>query len=807
MTPNLIEVATTCIEHGFSVIPVRDDKKPAIREWGSYQAAPMMQADVQRHFARADRLALIGGRVSGNLECIDFDDPETYAPFLDLLTAQDPSLAKSLCKRRTPSGGYHLFYRCTEPVEGNQKLACTEKGEVRIETRAEGGYFLTAPSPGYSVLEHSLRETPPITGGQRAMLLTLARVFDQRPGKNAQHSPGSPANRDNTASPGSAFNARHEVAELLARYGWGEDRRTTAGMGWTRPGKEYGTSGVLLETGNFYCWSSNAAPLEPGRSYDAFGLYAAYEHGFDFKAAAKELASKGYGAPAPAPAPRTEPSPRPVIATGPEPLPDELLPVAAFDFALLPDSLRPWAQDICERIQCPPDFVAAGIMTGLAAVIGRKIGIRPQARTDWTVTPNTWGLVVGRPGVLKSPALEATLAPLKRLVTQANDRYAQAMTDYKMEKVITELRAGAVQKEARKRLEKDSNADISALLSGAEPAEPTLRRYIANDTSPASLGELLRQNPNGLLAYRDELVSLLKGLDREDQAEGRGFYLTAWNGDSSYTFDRILRGLNLHIDAVCLSLLGGTQPGRLAEYIRQAVKGGAADDGLIQRFGLLVWPDQGGDWKDVDRWPDSEAKNQAFKVYDRLDKLVPDEIGATQDVSHDGTPEGMPFLRFDAEALGLFLEWRTDLETRLRGGDLHPALESHFAKYRKLIPALALIIHLADGGAGPVTRTATLQALAWSEYLETHARRAYGAVSQPDVAAAKAILQRIKKGDLSTPFASWNVWRPGWAMLSDRDQVAQALRTLVDYNWLWEERQETRGRPATIYHTTGWGQS
>jgi putative DNA primase/helicase len=38
-----------------------------------------------------------------------------------------------------------------------------------------------------------------------------------------------------------------------------------------------------------------------------------------------------------------------------------------------------------------------------------------------------------------------------------------------------------------------------------------------------------------------------------------------------------------------------------------------------------------------------------------------------------------------------------DLEKRLRG-DLHPALESHLAKYRKLVPALALICHLVDGG-------------------------------------------------------------------------------------------------------------
>ncbi len=487
-------------------------------------------------------------------------------------------------------------------------------------------------------------------------------------------------------------------------------------------------------------------------------------------------------------------------SSAPLPLPDELMPVASFDFDLLPESLRAWAEDISDRLQCPPDFVAVGIMTTLAAVIGRKVGIRPQEHTSWTVIVNLWALIIGRPGVLKSPALEEVLAPLKRLIAIAIEEYQQILDQYKVGLAVAKLRAEANEKAARKDIANKSDEELLAVLAVTEPRAPILRRYMTNDTSPASLGEVIRLNQNGLLIYRDELVSLLKGLDREDQAEGRGFYLTGWNGDSSYTIDRIGRGLNLYIEAVCLSLLGGTQPGRVSEYISQAIKGGTADDGLIQRFGLMVWPDIGGVWKNVDRTPDSKAKNQAFKVYEYLDKLDPVAIGAHQDTDIDGNPEGIPYLRFDAEALALFLEWRTDLEGRLREGDLHPALESHFAKYRKLIPSLALIIHMADRNCGQVGKQATLQALAWGEYLETHALRAYAAGLQPDVATAKAILKRIKKGDLAKSFSTREVSRPKWSMLTDIDRVKNALRLLVDYNHLHEERVETGGRPTTIFH-------
>jgi putative DNA primase/helicase len=264
----------------------------------------------------------------------------------------------------------------------------------------------------------------------------------------------------------------------------------------------------------------------------------------------------------------------------PLPLPEGLPAVTPFDFALLPETLRPWAEDICERVQCPPDFVGAAIIAALGSVLGRKVGIRPQEKTDWTELPNQWALTVGRPGVLKSPAMEAALSPLKRLAAQAAESHNAEMEEYQGAARLTKLRAEASEKAARAKLAKNPAADVSGDLVDDEREAPTLRRYIANDTTAAALGELLRQNPNGLLVFRDELVSLLKGLDREDNAEARGFYLTGWNGNSAYTFDRIGRGMNLHIPAVCLSLLGSTQPGRIAEYLRAAVKGGAGDDVL-----------------------------------------------------------------------------------------------------------------------------------------------------------------------------------------------------------------------------------
>jgi len=479
----------------------------------------------------------------------------------------------------------------------------------------------------------------------------------------------------------------------------------------------------------------------------------------------------------------------------PDPLPGSLVAVAPFDATMLPEAVRSWVMDIGERLQCPIDFIAVPVMVALGSLIGRKIAIRPQARTDWSAYPNVWGCIVGRPGTMKSPAVSEALRPLRRLEARARMAYADSMRSFAAEAELAKLRLDAARADVRKKLASRKGADIELEeLRVSAPDEPILRRYTANDSSLEALGELLRQNPNGLLIERDELASLLSHLSREENAGARGFFLTGADGMSEYTFDRIGRGLNLQVPAVCLSVLGTTQPGRIATYLRQALVGGDGDDGLMQRFGLLVWPDHGCEWRNVDRWPDSAARDRAFAAFDELEALTADEVGAEADGD-------LSFVRFTPDALECFTEWRTRLELKVRSGDLHPALESHFSKYRKTIPALALILHLADRGRGAVTHAATSKAIRWADYLESHAHRAYGAMRAGEVDAARKVLERIRRGDLADGFRARDITQRDWSGLAETSVVASALAILVDHGWLAETPTYTgtRGRPTVIY--------
>jgi hypothetical protein len=313
----------------------------------------------------------------------------------------------------------------------------------------------------------------------------------------------------------------------------------------------------------------------------------------------------------------------------PQPLPNGLPAVPAFNAALLPKGLHPWLTDIAERAQAPLDFLAAPAIVALSSAIGRRCGILPKRYDDWLVIPNLWGLIVGPPGFLKSPMLHEILKLLARLEASAREEYERDLNEFNLKKEAIEIERHKLKMEAQKA---GSKMDRKGLIEkfrelDGDLHQPSRRRYMTNDPSVEKLGELLSQNPDGLLLTRDEIGGFLAAMDRRDHENDRSFYLQAWNGYSMYTYDRIVRG-TIDVEGTCVAILGAITPGPLGAYLRETFSG-EADDGLIQRMQLSLYPDPPSDWVNIDRPPNSAAREGVFKLFERLVGL-----GSTSQGSH-----------------------------------------------------------------------------------------------------------------------------------------------------------------------------
>jgi hypothetical protein len=480
----------------------------------------------------------------------------------------------------------------------------------------------------------------------------------------------------------------------------------------------------------------------------------------------------------------------------PSPIPNDTFKATPFEYDFLPDTFRPWIEDISERMQCPPDYPAVCALIALSGLVGRQVVIRPKRLDEWQVVPNLWGGIVGPPSRLKSPALMDALRPLIPLERAARAEYEQQQLDYAAEKMVAEIEQENMTRTLKghvKDEKKDAFATAQDFLA-QEGAPPTERRYRTNDTTVEKLGELLNQNPRGLLLVRDELQGFFRNLDKPGHETDRSFYMEGWSGNSSFTFDRIKRG-TVYIDAVCVSILGTIQPGPLTAYMAEARKQGAADDGLMQRFQMLVWPETSTTWQQVDRVPDHKAREAVEDAFRRLDRLAPDRIGAEQ----PDDIEGLPFLRFTQEAQQQFDHWHAGLEHRLLKQDLEPVMESHLAKYRSLVPSIALLLHLVDGAGGPVKAESMYRAAAWVDYLETHALKMYSYRPDATIFGAQVLATRIKGGALSSPFRSRDLKRKKWSGLTNPTTVDDAVALLEELGWLKRTSQATGGRPTDLF--------
>jgi hypothetical protein len=237
--------------------------------------------------------------------------------------------------------------------------------------------------------------------------------------------------------------------------------------------------------------------------------------------------------------------------------------------------------------------------------------------------------------------------------------------------------------------------------------------------------------------------------------------------------------------------------------LRGLLRGGVGDDGLLQRFQLLVYPDVPKVWRNVDRRPDEEATRNADAIFQACSDLKPETVGAEDPFQGLETP----FLHFAPDAQEIHDEWLGRLMTRLRTGDDAPILVAHLSKFPSLIPGLSAIFHIADvtGGLaepGPVSASALALALRWADFLEAHALRVYGLALARGEVAARAIANKLLSGALKGPLTARDIYHRGWAGLTDPAEVADGLDLLEDLGWLAGEQLRSGpfgGRPKLRY--------
>ena len=486
-----------------------------------------------------------------------------------------------------------------------------------------------------------------------------------------------------------------------------------------------------------------------------------------------------------------EPPPReeePQTDSWPTPqLVDALPAVLPFDLDLLPEFLVGPTEHLARMLQLPPEMPAVALIAALTGATNRRALIQPSRfNPGWIEVLNLWAMIIAAPGVGKSPLLRLCLGPLLDLEKEHRQEHEVAMRKYAREQEEYKIR--------QQMWEQQYKAAVKASNPTPPPEDPpvapALKRLVVNDSTYEKTHVTMSQNPQGLLLACDEASGLLTRLERPEYAGERAFMLSCWSGTTSHTIERISRG-NIFVEHACLSFFGFLTPDKLQSYLAQTRFDRPTVDGLFQRFQLSIWPDIPKDWTFPRQTPNALALDDFRTVCAALTRL-----------DH----EKPKVFQFTSEAQELFAEWQEALMREVRGGTLTYTMQSHLAKYPKLVAALAALFELSAALArgkdvGLVSLEQTARALDWCPLLRSHVERIYSAEVSPAVRAAALLAQKIRKheADEDGILHVRTVYRHCWEGLTETEMVRAACNVLADAKWLREIGKPTGGRPDNRY--------
>ncbi len=797
-TTAMVSAALAFISAGVSIIPIdHTTKRPAMNllpkgedgkpTWKPFQTQIADEGTVRGWFASGiQAFAVVGGAVSGGLLVLDFDVPGFY----EACVRGVGDLVAGLPRQKTGGGGHQVFVRCPYPGRNSPLAWAVDEKEdsgrtIAIETRAEGGYAVVAPSLHPSGNQYvalpgrALSDIPSIDQARVDALLEVARKLDAAPHTRqelerleadayAAHR-RCRASRNGQASVIDAFNAAHSIEDLLCQHNY------TKGTGgrYIRPGGE--SESVSVREGRSCHWSTDD-PLNDGRVvsgcgiHDAFDLFAHFQHGGDVGRAVKDAAELLgiHGEP-------TRKS-----TTGPVSAPALIEPYKPFPVAALPGVVARFVGEGAKALGCDPAYVALPLLAVLASAIGT--GRRIRLKGTWAEPPVIWAVVVGDSGTLKSPAFDLALRPIR-------ERQKRMMKDYQRNNAAY-LSAKEEYDDALKAWRKAEPGDRGD--RPVEPEAPICKRLLCSDLTVEALADRLSNAPRGLLVGRDEVSGWLTSFNEYKGGKG---------GDVSHWLE-MHRAAEMIVDrkssdkptiivpraSVCIA--GGIQP----EILRHCLTQEFYASGLAARLLLAMPP------KRRKRWTEAEVDGDTLialsDLFERLHSLQP-----SKDIDGDAEPEDVHLTDSAKESWVNFYNEHAQEEEELTGD-----LSAAWSKLEGYAARLALGVHcirevLGDAAPGLCDELSMASGIAMAKWFGYEAKRVYAMLSQGEHDRKRLTLVELLKARGGQATVR-ELLRSSRLYTKAREWEA-ALNELVDTGegrWQNPKPGPAGGHPSKVFH-------
>ena len=320
-----------------------------------------------------------------------------------------------------------------------------------------------------------------------------------------------------------------------------------------------------------------------------------------------------------------------------------------FPLDVFPQNVQSIILDMTKYENYKIEFIATSMLSAVSAALGGTYRIRIKG--DWQSNGTLYVILIGRPGLGKTPPLEAAFRPIRK-------------HDYAL------FKAYEAEMEAWK-------------AAGENGRKPVLKRTIVSDFTPESLMLTHNNNPSSVVILVDEIMGMFNSVNRYTNGQLIEQLLTAWSG-GALDVTRVSNTIPVHIEHPCINIIGGTQTKRVHELLRK----GFEENGLLDRI-LFVLPKSPEISPWINRDDDGEMTSLAAARWERiLDKVFALEYDTEAE-------ERMPrVLSMDREAKEYFFSWWNRKVERINRIEDDVEVDSREMKHPVHVARLALIIQV-----------------------------------------------------------------------------------------------------------------
>lgn len=337
------------------------------------------------------------------------------------------------------------------------------------------------------------------------------------------------------------------------------------------------------------------------------------------------------------------------------------------------------------------EYTIASLLMAASTAIGNAVSIRIKG--GWTSSPMLYLILVGRPGMGKTPPLDFAFRPIQKRDTEQTRKYMK-------EKEIYDAAVDG------KRSNKDDDIDL--------PPKPVLRRTMISDFTPEAMMHALNDNQRGIVLYVDEIMGMFNSVNQYNRGQLIEQLLTAFSG-KPLNILRCNMPVPIHIEQTFINIVGTMQTTRVHELIEKGYK----DNGLLDRI-LFVYPSS----QKITDWMVDAESTSSFGRYSAwwegiVNKLQ--DLPFSIDEITGNTNQTM--LQFSADASRHFIKWRNDAIHAVNAIEDDSLVDSRIMKTPMITARIALVVQLLRWACGDADKdhvdiTSVKSAIALSEYFE-----------------------------------------------------------------------------------------